>query len=356
MKDSALIQGVKRILIVRNDGIGDVLNSTPAISALRDAYRDAHISVVVKPPGAEVLVLNPHIDEILIYDRDDLHRNLKSRWRFFRQLRTESYDMIVVLRNSSQNNFMAYASGARYRVGRRSERKRFNSTLTHAVTSRDPKGTKHEIDRNMDIVHLVGVKDGSRELVLCLSEEERAWAQDVVRENTPQRASAATENRVPMLVGVHPGGSSFDKLWPAENFASIADRLIQDFSAKIMIFSGYGEDNLVRSIQESMTHSPILATGLQLRQFAALVAECSLFLCNDSGPMHIAAALKVPTVAIFGPTDHVRWKPRNENAVVVRRDMDCWPCSAHKCKRAFECTKLLPVKDVWNAIINVSSI
>lgn len=344
MKDSAPIQGVKKILIIRNDGIGDVLNSTPAISALRDAYQDAHISVVVRPPGAEVLILNPHIDQILIYDRDSLHRSLKSRWRFFRQLRDESYDMVVVLRNSSQSNFMAYVSGARYRVGRRSERKRFSSTLTHAVTSRDPKGTKHEIDRNMDIVHLVGVVDGSRDLVLRLSEEEQVWAQDFILK--------AAQPRAPLLVGIHPGGSSFDKLWPAENFAGVADRLIQDFDAKIMIFSGHGEDDLVRSIQESMTHSPILAAGLQLRQFAALVAECSLFLCNDSGPMHIAAALKVPTVAIFGPTDHVRWKPRNENAVVVKRDMDCWPCSAHKCKRVFECTKLLPVKDVWNAIIN----
>jgi len=341
MKDSAPIQGVKRILIIRNDGIGDVLNSTPAISALRDTYRDAHISVVVKPPGAEMLRLNPHVDEVLIYNADNM--SLKSRWRFLRRLRADGYDMAIVLRNASQSNFMAYFSGARYRIGRRAERKRFSFTLTHAVDFRDPKGTKHEIDRNMDVARLAGAGDGSRDLVLRLSEEERAWARDFLLMDKPPRA----------LVGIHPGGSSFDKLWPAENFTHVANRLIQDFGAKIVLFGGRGEEDLVRSIQDEMTHPPILATGIQLRQFAALAAECSLFLCNDSGPMHIAAALKVPTVAIFGPTDHVRWKPHSENAVIVRQDMDCWPCSAHKCKRDFECTKLLSVEDVWNAIINV---
>ena len=338
MRDSAPIQGIRRILIIRNDGIGDVLNSTPAISALRDAYRDAHISVVVKPPGAEMLRLNPHVDKVLIYDADNM--SLRSRWRFLRQLRAERYDMAVVLRNASQSNFMAYFSGARYRIGRRSERKRFSFTLTHGVNFHDPKGTKHETERNMDVARLAGVGDGSRELVLRLSEEERAWARDFLPVVTPR-----------VLVGIHPGGSSFDKLWPAENFAHIANRLIQDFGAKIALFGGRGEEDLVRSIQDKMTHPPVLATGIQLRQFAALVAECSLFLCNDSGPMHIAAALKVPTVAIFGPTDHVRWKPHSENAVIVRQDMDCWPCSAHKCRRAFECIKSLPVEDVWSAIV-----
>ena len=343
MRNSAPIQGVKKILVIRNDGIGDLLNSTPAISALREAYQDAHISVVVKPPGADMLILNPHVEEILIYDTDGQHGSLKSRWRFLKQLRAAHYDMAVVLRNSSESNFMAYISGARYRIGRRSERKRFSFTLTHAITFRDPKGTRHETERNMDVARLVGAVDAPRELVLRLSEEERAWARDFLHRNAQSDAS--------LIVGVHPGGSSFDKLWPAENFASVANQLMQDYQAKIILFGGRGEDDLVRKIQDEMTSPPILATNIQLRQFAALVEECSLFLCNDSGPMHIAAALKVPTVAIFGPTDYVRWKPLNENTVIVRRDIDCWPCSAHKCKRDFECTKLLSIEDVWNAII-----
>ncbi len=325
------VQGIERILVLRTDGIGDVLNSTPAISALREAYRDAHISVLARHPGIEVLLLNPHIDELLAYDAT-------ARLRSIKKLRARCYDMAIVLHNSSWCNLMAYLSGAQYRVGRRSERKRFSFTLTHRVSSRDPKGTKHEIDRNMDVVRLVGAEDGTQELIFRLSVEERAWAKDFLRR----------EDIYTPLVGIHPGGSSFDKLWPAENFAHAAIELAKRLEAKIMLFCGPGEEALLQGIQRHMadqSHTPDVITiaGLPLRQFAALLEKCSIFLCNDSGPMHIAAALKVPTVAIFGPTDHVRWGPRSEKAVVVRRDMDCWPCSAHKCRKEYECIKTLPV-------------
>jgi heptosyltransferase-2 len=111
---------------------------------------------------------------------------------------------------------------------------------------------------------------------------------------------------------------------------------------------------LLKDIQgyiADQNHTPDVITiaGPPLRQFAALLEKCSIFLCNDSGPMHIAAALKVPTVAIFGPTDHVRWRPRSEKASIVRKDVDCWPCSAHKCRRGFECIKTLPVDWVLKA-------
>ena len=336
-----LIQGIERILVIRTDGIGDVLNSTPAIAALREAYRDAHISVLARHPGVETLLLNPHIDELLAYDAT-------ARLRSIKKLRAGCYDMAIVLHNSSWCNLMAYLSGAHYRVGRRSERKRFSFTLTHGVSSSDPKGTKHEIDRNMDLVRLVGAKDGTQELIFRLSVEERAWAKDFLRR----------EDIYTPLVGIHPGGSSFDKLWPAENFAHAANELAKRLQAKIMLFCGPGEEALLQDVQrynanQNYTSEVISIAGLPLRQFAALLEKCSIFLCNDSGPMHIAAALKVPTVAIFGPTDHVRWKPRSEKAVAVRKDVDCWPCSAHKCKKGFECIKTLPVSSVLNAAYSI---
>lgn len=342
------IKDVKKILIFRDDGIGDVLNSTPVISALRDTYYNAHISVVARPLGAEVLHLSPHINEVLVYDPDNQHKSLRSRLQFFKQLRAGCYDLAVVLHNSSECNFMAYLSGARYRIGRKSERKRFSFMLTHWIGSRDPKGTKHEIDRNMDVARLAGVKNGSDDLVLRLSEEERAWATEFLSQHGIDYDT--TSRGCISLVGIHPGGSTFDKLWPAENFAQIANR-IQKSNARIILFNGPGEDNITQSIQKMMIKPYIPASGFQIRHLAALVERCSLFICNDSGPMHIASALKVPTVAIFGPTDHVRWRPRSEKALIVRKDMDCWPCSAHKCKRGFECTKSLPVEDVWDAII-----
>ena len=346
------IDNIKRILIIRTDGIGDVLNSTPAISALRSTYKDAHISIVVKPHGAEILSQNPEINEIILYDPDVNNKSWVDKIKFLINLHSKNYDTAIVLHNSSMSNLMAYASGAKIRVGRKSEPKRFSHTLTHWISHHDPKGTKHETDRNMDIVGLLKVNNGSRQLKFYLSDDERKYAEKFLHDI----GSLNDKTKKPLfrLVGMHPGGSSYDKLWTPENFAEVANRLIGDYGAKVMLFGGPDDNGLIQIITERVKHPIINASGVRLRQFASLLERCSLFLCNDSGPMHIASAFGIPTVAIFGSTDHVRWRPLHEKAKVVRKEMDCWPCSAHKCKKNYECTKSLPVSQVWNAIIELT--
>ena len=352
MEFNQRFDNIRKILILRTDGIGDVLNSTPAFSALRKTYPNVQISVVVKPHGAEILSQNPDINEIIIYDPSSQQKKLIDKIYFLKKLRSNKYDTAVVLNNSSMSNFMAYVSEAIIRVGRRSEPKRFSHTLTHWVSNKDPKGTKHEIDRNLDVVHLLKIKNGTKDLILNLSEEEKAYAEDFLRLNIDDAQGVDPNFR---LVGIHPGGSSFDKLWPSEKFAEVANKLIDELNFKVILFTGSNEKDLAQKVLNNVKHHLISASGVKLRQFSALVERCSLFICNDSGPMHIASALKVPTVAIFGPTDYIRWRPRNENSVVVRKDMDCWPCSAHKCKKNYECTKTLPVSQVWEAIMELTS-
>jgi len=344
---------IRNILVIRTDGIGDVINSTPAISELRETYKNANISVIVKPHGAEILYLNPDINEIIIYDPKSKHKSWIGKIRFFRFLRSKKFDTAIVLHNSSMSNFMAYITGAKYRVGRKSEPKAFSHTLTHWISHYDPKGTKHEIDRNLDVVRLLKVKNGSHQLKICLSDDERKYADDFLYNN------GLADNNMKIkqlfqLVGIHPGGSSYDKLWLPENFAEIAERLISDYNAKVILFGGPNDNKIIQEIL-SKTNNLILATGVRLRQFASLVERCSLFICNDSGPMHIATALNVPTVAIFGPTDYIRWQPNNQNSRIVRKNMDCWPCSAHKCMKNFECTKTLPVSRVLETVTELAS-
>jgi heptosyltransferase II len=347
---------IKNILLIRADGIGDALNSTPAISALRKTYPSAKVSIVVKQLGADILSQNPDIDEIITYNPSKKHKSIINKVKFFSELRSKNFDTAIALQNSSLCNFLAFASGAKIRVGRRSEPKRFGHTLTHWISQADPKGTKHEIDRNFDLVKLINVENGTRDLILKLSEEEKVFADDFLQKgvfNTPLQEKGIYDHQIVHLVGIHPGGSSVDKLWLPENFAEIADRLIDKFKAKIMLFYGHNEDHLAKIILSKMKNKPILVSGVSLRQLCALIQRCSLFICNDSGPMHIASAFKIPTIAIFGSTDYVRWGPQHEKASVVRKEMDCFPCSAHKCRKNYECTKSLPISDVWNAILGL---
>ncbi|MCE2416274.1 lipopolysaccharide heptosyltransferase II [Candidatus Poribacteria bacterium] len=333
------LPNINKILVIRVDGIGDLLNSTPAISLLRENYPSAEITVLARPLNAPVLIGNPDVDRILVFDRDGKHRGFLAQFQFYSELRRERYQLVVAMQTAMWSHLIAFLSGAPYRLGR--YQKRFKSTLTHAWRGKYPKGETHEVDRNLELVQFICNGEGQRKLIFHLSPDEIAAAK--------ARLTCLGIGGEPFLIGIHPGGSSFDKRWPEKRYAELADRVAHHYNAAILLLRGPGEEALTDNIQQAM-HSPAITHAPEtIRELGALLSCCDLVVCNDSGPMHLAAALGVPTVAIFGPTDHVAWHPLSENASIVRRDMPCWPCSAHKCKIGWECTKKLPVELVWDA-------
>ena len=340
-KNSDSLPNINKILVIRVDGIGDLLNSTPAIALLRENYPSAEITVLARPLNAPVLIGNPDVDRILIFDRDGRHRGLRVRLQFYRELRRERFQLVVAMQTAMWTHLVAFLSGAPHRLGR--YQKRFRSTLTHAWRGKYRKGETHEVERNLELVRLICNGEGRRKLIFQLLPDESAAAE-------AQFASLGI-NRDTFLIGIHPGGSSFDKRWPEKQYAELADRLAQQYNATILLLQGPEESELVQNIQAVMQSNAITYAPETIRELGAMLSRCDLVVCNDSGPMHLAAALDVPTVAIFGPTDHVAWHPLSENASIVRRDMPCWPCSAHKCKIGWECTKKLPVEPVWDATI-----
>lgn len=341
LKNSDPLPNINKILVIRVDGIGDLLNSTPAIALLRKNYPSAEITVLARPLNAPVLIGNPDVDRILIFDRDGEHSGILARFQFYRELRRERFQLAVALQTAMWTHLMAFLSGATYRLGR--YQKRFRSTLTHAWRGKYRKGETHEVDRNLELVRLICAGEGKRELIFELSPDEIAAAE-------AQLASLGI-GKDAFLIGIHPGGSSFDKRWPEKQYAELADRFARQYNATILVLRGPEEAELVQNIQMAMQSDAITYAPETIRELGAMLFCCDLVVCNDSGPMHLAAALAVPTVAIFGPTDHVAWHPLSENAAIVRRDMPCWPCSAHKCKIGWECTKKLPVEPVWDATI-----
>ena len=341
LTNSDRLPNINKILVIRVDGIGDLLNSTPAIALLRKNYPSAEITVLARPLNAAVLIGNPDVDRILIFDRDGEHSGILARLQFYRELRRERFQLAVAMQTAMWTHLVAFLSGATYRLGR--YQKRFRSILTHAWRGKYRKGKTHEVDRNLELVRLICAGEGKRELIFELSPDEIAAAE-------AEFASLGI-GRDAFLIGIHPGGSSFDKRWPEKQYAELADRLSRQYNATVLLLRGPEEAELVRNIQAAMESCAIPYAPASIRELGALLSCCDLVICNDSGPMHLAAALAVPTVAIFGPTDHVAWHPLSENASIVRRDMPCWPCSAHKCKIGWECTKKLPVEPVWDATI-----
>ncbi len=338
LKNGEILPDIEKILIIRADGIGDLLNATPAIRLLRQNYPSAEITVLARPLNAPVLIGNSDIDRVLVFDRQGEHRSFTNKLQFYRSVRHEQIDLVVAMQTATWSHQVAFLSGAPYRLGR--YQKRFKSTLTHTWHGKYQKGETHEVDRNLELVRLICEGEGDRQPVFNLLPNEIANAKALL-------TSWRVENDT-FLIGIHPGGSSFDKRWPEKQFAELADRLSHHYNATLLLLHGPDEAELTHNIQEAMQSDAIAYAPKTIRELGALLSRCHLVVCNDSGPMHLAAALDVPTVAIFGPTDHVAWRPMSENASVVRRDMPCWPCSAHKCKIGWECTKKLPVEVVWN--------
>jgi len=338
-----LIEDIHNILIIRNDGIGDMINSTPAIKKVRDNYPDACICVLSSELNAEILYCNPDIDKIII-DK----KGIIEKIRLIFKLRQLNFDLVLVNRTSSWGNFIAYMSKATYSIGR--YQKRFKSKLTHPVRQNYPKGTIHETIRNIELVEPILPQKSSQKdsvdnkQILNLSDSEIKWGKETLYKFGIKESD--------FLVGIHPGGSSYDKLWQIEKYIEIANRLISNFGYKIILLYGPGEKDLADQFADSVDNSVVFAPD-SLRHLASLLNLCNLVICNDSGPMHIASALNRPIVAIFGPTDHIRWMPLGEHVTVVRQDMQCWPCSAHKCRRSFECIKNLSEDRVWQEVIKL---
>ena len=304
-----------------------MLNSTPAIRWVRECYPNASTTCLVGVLGEPMLRGNPDVDRVWVH--------FASRRGTVRRLRAEQFDIAVALQTSSWCHLLAVASGAKYRLGR--DQKQFRLLLTHVDGTKYPKGEVHELERNLNLVRPICEGNPSRQVVLRLAPEELGRAANHL-------AQHGVGSRQPWLL-LHPGGSSEDKRWPAESFAEVARRL-SERSVSTVIVHGPHEAALARAVAQSV-QVPVIATP-SLRQLAALIGQAPLFLCNDSGPMHIASALGIPLVAIFGPTDHVRWAP--QNGMIVRQDMDCWPCSAHQCKIGHACVKQLSVEDVWEKV------
>ena len=336
---SRRLPNIHKILVIRVDGIGDLLNSTPALSLLRQNYPTAELAVLTRPLTAPLLIGNPDVDRVLVLDRAEEHRGLRARLQWYRSLRREGFHLAVAMQTAMESHLIARLSGAPYRLGR--YQKRLRSTLTHAWRGRYTKGETHEVDRNLELVGLICDGTGTRKLTFRLSADEIAAAK--------ARIATFCSDRKRPLIALHPGGSSVDKRWPEDQYAALADRLVHHYQATLLVLHGPGEAALAENIRNGMQTPAICYAPETIRGLGATLACCDLVVCNDSGPMHLAAALDVPTVAIFGPTDHVAWHPMSDTASIVRREMPCWPCSAHKCQIGWECTKKLPVEPVWQA-------
>lgn len=329
----------RRILIIKPSAIGDVVHALPVLNLLRQRWPAAYIAWLVTPACAGLLERHPQLDEVIRFERREFGRGWRSPratadlYRFLRDLGRRRFDLVIDLQGLFRSGWLAASTRAPCRVGPANAREGAWIFYTHRVPTGPP--DQHAIERYLTIAEAVGCKRGPVEFHFAVDEGDRAYA----------RALAPTQYAVLM-----PGANWLTKQWPVERFAALVKPLRERFGIESVVAGGKDVTALAERIPEAIN----LAGRTDLRQLVALLERASLVVANDSGPMHIAAAIGRPLVTPFGPTNPVRTGPYRRADSVIRVDIPCSPCYSRRCSH-ISCLKWIgttPVLDLAERQMN----
>lgn len=335
-------EGINRILIRGTNWIGDAILTLPAVSAVRATYPKAHIAMLVKPWVADIYALYSDLDEIIIYEHK--FDNPAGVFRLSRLLRNRKFDAAILLQNAIEAAIMTLSAGIPLRAGYDSDAR--GLLLTHPVKRTKEIRELHQIDYYLEMVKSLGCHTVPREMHM----ETKINILDV--RNILQKFMIDNNQTI---IGIAPGATYGPaKRWFPDRFAELADRLSRQKQAHIIIMGGKGDVKTAREVEKlSRTKLINLAGKTDLREAIHLISQCGLFVSNDSGLMHIAGALNVPTVAIFGSTNPVTTRPAGSRSIIVRHEVSCSPCLKKTCPTDFRCMELISVEDVLQAATNL---
>ncbi len=310
-----------RILIVKPSAIGDVVHTLPVLNLLRKKFPEAHIAWLVTPACGGILEGHPQLDEIIPFKR----RRWLSGFGLINQLRAGRFDLVLDLQGLFRSGLFSYATGAPIRVGFANARELAPMFYTHVVAV--PDVNVHAMERYLEMAVAIGCNRGPVNYVFPTDQSDR----DAVRAMVGDRREFAV---------LLPGTNWATKRWPAEKFAAMVGPLRERFGFEAFIAGGPGEGAAVAELAPTAID---LSGRTTLRQLVALLERASLVIANDSGPMHIAAALGRPLVTLFGPTNPVRTGPYKRLDSVVQLDLPCSPCYSKKCSHQ-SCLKWLEIE------------
>ncbi len=340
---------IHRILIRTTNWVGDMVMATPAIEAVRENFPDGTLVVLARPWVKPLLENHPSVDQVLpLRTGHGFISNAVEIIRTASLVRRMRFDLAILFQNAFEAALLAYLSGIKLRVGYNTDGRGF--LLSHAVTRGDEVSNLHQVEYYLSIIRAVGWEAESRDPRLFVAEKDR--------ENILSLLSSEGIRREDYLLGLSPGAVFGPaKRWPSERFATIGDWAVRRWGAKVMVMGSAGERDICRTVAQSMRHVPVNLCGLTtLGEAMALIERCHFFVTNDSGLMHIAAALRVPMVAIFGSTDPVATGPRSERAKIVRHPMDCAPCLKPDCHTDYRCLLGIEPDEVWKEMETVRQI
>jgi heptosyltransferase-2 len=336
----------ERVLIRAVNWVGDAVLTLPALAALRAAWPEARLTVLARPQVADVFRYAGLADEIFLYWNPGVHQGIKGLWRLAGELKRSRFERAILFQNAFEAAVLARLARIPYRAGYNTDGRSF--LLNHIVKLKPEIKEQHQVHYYLNLVAGLGLPAPFSEPRLEPPAEEYEAARAELEARFGKEAGP--------IVGLAPGAAYGPaKCWFPERFARVADRLIDEQGVNLVLFGGPGEKDVADKVQ-GLIQAPAsrvlnLAGQTTLGRAMALIGICGLFLTNDSGLMHVAAAQDVPVVAVFGSTNPATTGPRGERSVVIRHTVPCSPCLDPVCTRDLECFRAIEADEVAAACV-----
>ncbi len=322
-----------KILIRATNWIGDAIMALPALRAVRKRFPEGRIAIVARPYVADIYKDQEICDQLIPYDPKGLHRGLSGRERLASELRERKFDVALLLQNAFDAAWLAWRANIPERIGYARDGRSF--LLTKAVpVPRNGEIPAHEKFYYLELLRRAGWLDSVPDesfIDLRVPEEKSRRAEEFLR-NSGLRPGAV---RIAIGAGASYGSA---KCWPPSRFAEVTNRLQSEADADVILFGTAGEATVSMAISSEMRRPPINLIGkTAISDLPVLLSRCHLFIGNDSGAMHVAAAVGLPIVAVFGPTDPFGTAPVTPRCSIVQQKPYCSPCFLRRCPTDHRC-------------------
>lgn len=347
-----------KILILRLSAVGDVIRTLPAVKALKEYSPSSFITWIVEEPSRTFLESQPEVDEVILFPRKKWTKGMKSirgigetlreMWEFIIGLRKRKFDVVLDFHGILKSGLLSFLSGSPKRIGYNRRATREGNFLFSNIKVELPKERINRFQRNLALLRGMGLEVKELQYRLHIPQEDQEYVKSFFK------AFASSLKRP--FIAIHAGTSpkAIFKRWMPEQYAQLADRLIRELNAAVLFTWGDGELEWVEGIRREMKEPSLLAPRTEsLTQLGEIYHYCNLYIGGDTGPMHIASLMGIPTVVIYGPTDPIENEPFGSH-IKVREEVGCNPCHHYSCKELV-CIKAISTDEVFKAVNEILS-
>jgi len=315
---------IKKILCIKPRGIGDIILSTIVLENLNTALPHSEIHYLTEEFAKRAVENNPFVSKILTFKRDDLV------FKTINKVRREKYDLVFDFWSNPKTAQITFLSGAKYRLGFEKRGRKYAYNLIGTPGSLG----KHAAKDNLVLLNILDIPIVSKKIIYNTVIKEQLFAENFLKEKINLNDS--------YLIGIIPSGGWESKRCEPIKWIEICIEIQKNIPAKFIILWGPGDEADAKAILEGLKFNPLIAPNTTFGQLSGFIEKCDLIIANDSGPMHVAAALNIPTIGIFGPTNPENHKPFSDKSdFVIKTDLHCIICNKLICPYSHECMKEL---------------